>query len=310
MMCLNGEGECPDRYKQSVVRGFLYRAKTIGSERSELLIEISRCKQILINNGYSNRQVDNEISTFMKKNIPPVTTPTATTAETSITNTATTTAATTTTTTTTTATTTTNPSPTDPSPTTSPGTTHKVFYQNFMNPKYKHDEQNLKRIIKDHVNVRDKSDNLKLIIYYRSRKTRDLIMKNNLTPKLRDLARTNLIYQFRCTIDECAHRNKSEVSYTGLTTCTLSKRLSGHLQKGAILEHSLQTHQRKPTRKEIVEMTKARYYQSNYRRLETLEALIILQEDPVINRQDTGKLKTLKLFGTGQRTFNVSNSNG
>lgn len=178
-----------------------------------------------------------------------------------------------------------------------------------MNPKYKEDEKMLKRIINDHVNVLDKSENVKLIIYYRSRKTRDLVMKNNLTPKLRDLARTNLIYQFRCSIDECAHRNRSEVSYTGLTTCTLSRRLSGHLQKGAILEHALQTHERKITRKEIVDMTKARYYQSNYRRLETLEALIILQEDPVINRQDTGRTKVLKLFGTGQRTFYETNSN-
>ena len=134
-------------------------------------------------------------------------------------------------------------------------------------------------------------------------------MKNNQTPKVRDLSRTNLIYQFRCNVDECAHLHKSEVSYTGLTTCTLSKRLSGHLQKGAILDHSLQKHGRKITRKEIVDMTKARYYQSNYRRLETLEALIIFQEDPVINRQDTGRTKVLKLFGTGQRVFNVTNSN-
>ena len=179
-----------------------------------------------------------------------------------------------------------------------------------MTPRYKHDEQILKRIIKDHVNVLDKTDSLKLIIYYRSRKTRDLIMRNNLTPKPRDLARTNLIYQFRCTIDGCAHRNRSEVSYTGLTTCTLWKKLSGHLQKGAILEHSLEHHGRKITRSEIVEMTRGRYYQSNYRRLETLEALIILQEDPVINRQDTGRTKVLKLFGTGQRSFynNVTNS--
>ena len=55
-------------------------------------------------------------------------------------------------------------------------------------------------------------------------------------------------------------------------------------------------------------MKKARYYQSNYRRLETLEALIILQEDPVINRQDTGRTKVLELFGTGQQVFNVTNS--
>ena len=70
MMCLNANGECPDRYKQSVVRGFLYRAKNLCSEQSEFMIEISRCKQILINNGYSNRLVDSEIASFLKKNNP------------------------------------------------------------------------------------------------------------------------------------------------------------------------------------------------------------------------------------------------
>ena len=45
-------------------------------------------------------------------------------------------------------------------------------------------------------------------------------------------------------------------------------------------------------------MTKARYYQSDFRRLEILEALIIQREDPEINRQDTGKVRILKLHGT------------
>ena len=70
-MCLNADGECPDRYKVSVVKGFLYRAKDLCSEKSELLIEISRSKQILINNGYPNRLVDAEIARFLKKTFPP-----------------------------------------------------------------------------------------------------------------------------------------------------------------------------------------------------------------------------------------------
>ena len=181
-----------------------------------------------------------------------------------------------------------------------------------MNPDYKKDELILKKIIKNHVTVLNRSDQIKLIIYYRSRKTRDLVMKNNLTPKLRDLARTNLIYDFHCTIDECAHLPRSEVQYSGLTTCTISKRLSYHLQAGAILNHVLEKHGRKINRTEIVAMTKARYYQNDLKRLETLEALIILKEDPWINRQDTGKTRTLKLYGTGRpvsQVNNVSNAN-
>ena len=48
-------------------------------------------------------------------------------------------------------------------------------------------------------------------------------------------------------------------------------------------------------------MTKARYYENDYQRLEILEALVIRFEDPLINRQDTGKSKILKLYGTEQR---------
>ena len=68
-MCLNGDGECPDRYKQSVVKGFLYRAKNICSEKSEMMLEVSRSKQILINNGYSNKLVDNEIKLFLQTSL-------------------------------------------------------------------------------------------------------------------------------------------------------------------------------------------------------------------------------------------------
>ena len=45
-------------------------------------------------------------------------------------------------------------------------------------------------------------------------------------------------------------------------------------------------------------MTKARYYMSDVRKLEILEALIIRLEDPELNKQDTGKVRFLKLQGT------------
>ena len=170
-----------------------------------------------------------------------------------------------------------------------------------MSPNYKREEFLLKNIIKNHVSVKNRRDKLQLIIYYRSKKTRHLIMKNNLSPKVRDLSRTNLIYDFQCNIDECSRQqNRSERTYSGLTTCTLSRRLTLHLQNGAIKKHCMEIHGRKPTRDEIVQMTKARYYEQDFQRLETLEALIIKSEEPVINRQDTGKIKILRLFGNSR----------
>ena len=50
-------------------------------------------------------------------------------------------------------------------------------------------------------------------------------------------------------------------------------------------------------------MTKARYYENDVQRLETLEALIIRFEEPVINRQDTGKKKILKLYGVSWASY-------
>ena len=251
--CLNAEGECPDRYKISVVKGFLHRARILCTEKAEMMLEINRSKKILINSGYSNKIVDNEIRQFLKN-------------ETKVNQTTT-------------------------------GVTHKVFYRNFMNPKYKQNEQAIKEIIKSYVKVKNSNDRLQIVIFYKSTKTRDLTMKNNLLPKPRELSRTNLTYDFNCTIGECKHLPPKQVRYSGVTTCTLSRRLSYHLQNGAIKNHVLQEHNRNITREEIVSMTKVRYYENDIRRLEILEALTIRFEDPDINKQDTGKKRVLKLYG-------------
>ena len=167
-----------------------------------------------------------------------------------------------------------------------------------MNQKYQQDESLVKEILKNNVRVTKPDDRIQLIIYYKSTKTSNLIMKNNLSPKLRDLARTNLIYDFTCKNGECEHLPTQQVRYSGLTTCTLSRRLSYHIQSGAIRKHFELCHHRKITREEIVNMTKMRCSQRDVRRLEILEALIIQAEAPEINRQDTGTVRLLKLYGT------------
>ena len=85
----------------------------------------------------------------------------------------------------------------------------------------------------------------------------------------------------------------------------MSRRLSIHLQTGAIRQHSEEIHGVRITRKEIERFTRVRYQQRDSNRLEILEALIINAEDPQINKQDTGKVRTLKLYGNINRGSNL-----
>ena len=171
-----------------------------------------------------------------------------------------------------------------------------------MTTKYKQSERAIKDAITSNVRVKDPSDRLQIVIYYKASKTRNLIMRNNIAPKVRDLSKTHLIYDYQCKEGECEHLPNKLTRYTGLTTCTLSRRLSFHLQNGAIKEHFINKHNRNITREEIVNYTKARYYERDLHRLEILESLIIRFEDPDINRQDTGKRRKLHLFGSSVLT--------
>ena len=155
----------------------------------------------------------------------------------------------------------------------------------------------LKKIIQDNVKCKDENTKLNLIIYYKNTKTKSMIMKNNLTRKKnrRDIDQVNVIYEFRCPEDECIRQQVNNV-YLGYTTCTLSRRLSLHLQNGAIKMHSMNIHGSKIDRKTIVENTNVKYREQDQLRLEILEAILILFEKPELNRQDTGIKRKLSLF--------------
>ena len=65
--CLNGISECPSRYKKSVIRAFIRRAVKVCSSWDLLHVEFTRIKQILVNNGYSNQEIDDEIRTYLDR---------------------------------------------------------------------------------------------------------------------------------------------------------------------------------------------------------------------------------------------------
>ena len=171
-----------------------------------------------------------------------------------------------------------------------------VYYKNQMNDAYKVDEKVIKKIIKDNIRCTNEKTEIKMVIYYNNLKTKSLIMQNNLTAKKRELSQTNIIYQFDCPENECIHENNVNNVYLGFTHCTMSRRLSYHLQNGALKDHFLDKHHRKLERKESEPCIKIRYKENDSNRLEILESLMILTEKPELNKQDTGKTRILSLF--------------
>ena len=173
-----------------------------------------------------------------------------------------------------------------------PPTTHEVFYKNQFNSSYKTDERILKDLVYNNVRCTNENEKLKLTIYYARSTTASLLSKNNQSPPPPSLQRTNLIYEYNCNIDECERQTNS---YVGMTTTTLSRRLTMHLQSGAPKKHLLQVHSKILTREMLVNNTKIIRSESNFTRLQIIEALLIQKLRPQINIQDTGTCRTLLL---------------
>ena len=56
--CLNGDSECPDKYKDSVVRAYVNRAIKHCSTWPLLHQEFQRIRQMLVNNKYKLSDID------------------------------------------------------------------------------------------------------------------------------------------------------------------------------------------------------------------------------------------------------------
>ena len=102
-------------------------------------------------------------------------------------------------------------------------------------------------------------------------------MKNKST-ETRPLKRTNVVYKFKCPIPGCPE------TYVGMTTMTLSKRISCHSQEGNIFAHFMTAHNsRPPTRDVMTEAFEIIDCETNTRKLQILEALHIAKIKPSIN---------------------------
>ena len=239
-ICMNGSGECPDRYKRSVIDAYVRRSFTHCSTWKDVHIELNRVSQVLVNNNYSINDINRIIGKHMSRAFN------------------------------------------ESSKETPKRLPIKLYYRNYMSAGHKTDERIVTDIVNRGVIPTDKEDNIQLVIYYKNKKTSNLIMKNNLQQGRTDMSRVNVIYQYSCTIGDCKLRNNS---YIGMTTTTLSRRCSAHLQSGTPKAHTLQMHGVPLTREMLVNNTTILDSSHDKKRLQIMEALHISEKKPTMNIQ-------------------------
>jgi len=82
----------------------------------------------------------------------------------------------------------------------------------------------------------------------------------------------------------------------GITTTSLSRRITMHLQNGAIKSHFQEHHNSQPTRECLVQNITILNRVKDKRRLTIAEALLIKENKPELNTQQTSSDRVLKLL--------------
>ena len=151
-----------------------------------------------------------------------------------------------------------------------------------MSSQYKADEAAIKKIVSKCVIPNNNDARLQFIIFYKSMKTSNLILKNNPASQPPELQRSHLVYEYTCKQGNC---EALPSSYIGMTTTKLSRRLTLHLNDGAPKKHTREVHGTSLTREMLVEGTTILQQEKNAQRLQILEALLIKDLRPTLNCQ-------------------------
>ena len=146
-----------------------------------------------------------------------------------------------------------------------------IYHQNFYHDKYKEECEIIKNIIKRNVKPTDPDTEIALRIYCKPSLTRSLITRNSTAPRVAREMSTNVIYNFKCQQGHC----NGTQSYIGRTSTTLRRRLQSHKNNGAILDHFISVHNRKPALQTLIDNTKIEYRVPRFRKLQIAEAVFI-----------------------------------
>ena len=80
-----------------------------------------------------------------------------------------------------------------------------------MHYNNKSDEKILKALIHRNILPTDPNKKIKLIIYYNKFIASNLVIRNNSTPSIGALQKTNVIYQFKCPLGYCISDNNNNI---------------------------------------------------------------------------------------------------
>ena len=160
----------------------------------------------------------------------------------------------------------------------------KLFYRNQMHYNYKSDEKILKTLIHRNILPTDPNKKIKLIIHYNKFKTSNLVIRNNSSRSIGVLQKTNVIYKFKCPLGDCISDNNN--IYVGLTSTTLSRRLTMYLSDTSSIAQHLKKHSCPITqlRKILTDNTTILEHQNNKQKLQILKALHIRNMQLTLNR--------------------------
>ena len=96
--------------------------------------------------------------------------------------------------------------------------------------------------------------------------------------------KNHVIFQFKCSLGDCISEDNN--IYVGLTSTTLSRRLTMHLSDTSSIVQHLRKHSCPTTelRKNLTKDTTILEHQNNKQKLQILEALHIRNIQPKLNR--------------------------
>ena len=159
----------------------------------------------------------------------------------------------------------------------------KIFYKATFSTAYEEEEERvIRQIVKRNIKPSDPDKQLKLIIFYKTKKTSHLLLKNNPHNEKESLQKSHVIYRFTCNQGNC---EVLPSTYIGMTTTRLSRRLTCHLTSGAPKTHLREQHDTAITRDTLENSTEVITTCADARRLPILEALYIKEMSPTLNVQ-------------------------
>ena len=160
--CLSGDSECPDQYKDSVIRSYINRAIKHCSTWPLLHQELERVRKLLVNNRYTHTIIDDHIRRQLHAHFDR----TKHTGE----------------------------------PNLDQRSQLKLYYKGSMSTAYKKDEKVLRDIVSKNCIPTKTDDNINLLIYYKNPSISSIVMTNNLSKDTSILKATNIVYEFQCPL--------------------------------------------------------------------------------------------------------------